>query len=116
MTVQDAAEKLGAEQVVGGAEDGAEVRGGYASDLLSDVIANAAEGSLWITLQKHVNIVAVAHLKGLAGIVLVNGRRPEPETLVRAAQERLPILVTPMSAFDAAGVLHANGIRGGETC
>ena len=45
---------------------GREVRGGYASDLLSDVMANAQDADAWITMQKHVNTVAVAQLKGLA--------------------------------------------------
>ena len=53
------------------------VTGGYVSDLLSDVIANSNEGDLWVTLQVHVNIVAVACMKDLAGIVLVNGREPQ---------------------------------------
>jgi len=57
-----------------------EITGGYASDLLSDVLANSKDGNLWITLQLHQNIVGVASMKDLAGIILVNGREPEPET------------------------------------
>ena len=48
-----------------------EVTGGYASDLISDVLALGAEGNLWVTLQTHQNIVATASLKELVGIVLV---------------------------------------------
>ena len=51
-----------------------DVLGGYASDLMSDVMANAEEGYLWVTLQTHANIVAVAAMKELAGIILINGR------------------------------------------
>ena len=46
----------------------AEVTGGYASDLLSCVLAKAQQGNLWVTLQAHPNIVAVASLLDLAGI------------------------------------------------
>ena len=53
------------------------VNGGYASDLLSDVLANSREGDLWITLQIHENIVAVASMKGLSGIVIINNRYNE---------------------------------------
>ncbi|HHF51721.1 MAG TPA: serine kinase, partial [Candidatus Aminicenantes bacterium] len=42
-----------------------EVKGGYTSDLLSDVMANSKEKYIWITLQVHLNIVAVAKLKEL---------------------------------------------------
>ena len=56
---------------------GREIAGAYVSDLLSDVIANAAVGDVWITLQLHVNIVAVASMKELSGIIIINGRQPE---------------------------------------
>ena len=52
------------------------VTGGYAGDLLSDVLANSKEGNLWITLQIHQNIIAVASAKELSGIIIVNGRKP----------------------------------------
>jgi len=89
-----------------------EVKGGYASDLMSDVMANAGEGALWITLQIHQNIVAVAVMKSLAGIVLVNSREPEPETVQKAEAQGIPIMVTHMPAFELAGRLFALGIPG----
>jgi predicted transcriptional regulator len=84
-----------------------QVTGGYCGDLMSDVIANAAPGMLWITMQVHVNIIAVALLKEIAGIILVRGREPAPDTLVKAAEERIPVLVTELPAFEIAGKLHA---------
>ncbi len=89
-----------------------EVLGGYASDLLSDVMANSREGDIWVTMQKHVNIVAVAQLNGLAGIILDNGRQPEPDTVQRAEEECIPVISTPLQAFDVAGILYGLGIRG----
>ncbi len=113
MTVIEAARILGGSVVACAADaEAREVHGGYASDLLSDVMGNAREGDLWITLQKHVNIVAVAQLKGIAAIVLVDGRRPDADTAERAAAEHIPIVSTDFEAFEAAGVLHENGIRG----
>jgi hypothetical protein len=88
------------------------VAGGYASDLLSDVMANSREGDIWVTMQRHVNIVAVAQLKGLSAIVIVNGRQPEAETLRRAAEEHIPLISTPLQAFDVAGILRGLGIQG----
>jgi hypothetical protein len=83
-----------------------EVSGGYASDLLSDVIANAKKGNIWITLQIHPNIVGVATLKELAGIIIVNAREPEAETLKKAEQENIPIMVTELPAFEIIGKLY----------
>jgi serine kinase of HPr protein (carbohydrate metabolism regulator) len=85
---------------------------GYASDLMSDVIAHAEKNDLWVTLQTHLNIVAVATMKELAGIVLINGRQPEPETVKRAQQEELPILVSGLPAFELVGRLYGLGITG----
>ena len=89
-----------------------EVTGGYASDLLSDVLANSEEGNLWITLQIHQNIVGVASMKDLAGIILVNNREPEPDTLEKAELEKLPIMVTEMPTFELVGKLYSLGIVG----
>jgi len=90
----------------------AEVTGGYASDLLSDVLAHGEEGNLWITLQAHANIVAVASMKGFAGILLVGGREPQEGTLEKAESERIPILVSELPAFELVGRLYGLGIRG----
>lgn len=93
-----------------------EVAGGYASDLLSDVIAHADKDTLWITLQIHQNIVAVAVVKELAGIVVVNGREPDEETVAKAEEEGVPILVTDLPAFEIAGRLYQLGFRGNTRC
>ncbi len=112
MNIADAATKLDGTLVAAASAAGREIQGGYASDLLSDVMGNAREGDVWVTMQKHVNIVAVAQLNGLAAIVLVNGRTPEPDTLARAEEMSIPIISTPMQAFDAVGVLASMGIHG----
>jgi predicted transcriptional regulator len=113
MTVSEAAEKIRG-TVLAAASSAAqrEIRGGYASDLLSDTMGNSREGDIWVTVQKHVNIVAVAQLKNLAAIVVVNGRTPEPDALARAEEERIPIVATELPAFDVAGILYGLGVTG----
>jgi hypothetical protein len=113
VTVAEATEKIQGTVVAGAASAAMrEVRGGYASDLLSDTMGNSRDGDLWVTMQKHVNIVAVAHLKGLAGIVVVNGRQPEEATVARAEEEQIPIISTGLPAFDVVGILYSQGVRG----
>jgi len=82
-----------------------EISNGYTSDLLSDVIANSKEGNLWITLQTHQNIIAVAKLKDLAGIIIVNNRQPDEETIKKAEEEKVPLLTTEKTAFNISGKL-----------
>jgi len=82
-----------------------EVSGGYTSDLLSDVMANSREGNLWVTLQTHQNIIAVAKLKDLAGIIIVNKRQPDQETMKKAEEEKVPLLATELTSFKISGEL-----------
>ena len=112
MKIAEAVIKLGGTLVTVNAAAEREIQGGYASDLLSDVMGNSREGDIWVTLQKHVNIVAVAQLNGLAAIVLVNGRQPEPDTLAKAEENGIPIISTPLQAFDVIGILFGLGIHG----
>jgi len=91
-----------------------EVTGGYASDLLSDVIGNSREGDLWITLQIHVNVVAVAIMKDLSGIVFVNGRELDEDTVEKAETEGIPLMVSKLPTFDLVGRLYGLGIRGAQ--
>jgi hypothetical protein len=89
----------------------AEVTGGYASDLLSWVMAKAQAGSVWITIQAHPNIVAVASLISLSGIIIAEGVAPEPATLEKAEQEGIPILTTPLNVYAVAGKMFELGVR-----
>ena len=111
MTLGDLVEALALEVRAGSDQMSRVVEGGYVSDLLSDVIAGSKEGDLWITLQLHQNIVAVAFLNNLAGVVIVGGREPEQETLEKAEEQGVTILVSGLPAYEVAGRLYQMGIR-----
>ena len=87
-----------------------EVTGGYCGDLLSDVMANSTKGAVWLTIQGHQNAVAVALLKELAAIILVNNRLPDEDTRAKSDEEGIPILLTPFPAYGLTGRLHQAGI------
>jgi len=106
MTVEEVARSLGLTVLNGGPGLAKNVAGGYASDLLSDVMANSREGEVWITLQTHQNIIAVARLKNLAAVVLVNSRTPDPETLLKTEQESVVLCRTSDPAFVFSGRLY----------
>jgi predicted transcriptional regulator len=82
------------------------VKGGYVSDLLSDVMGNAEEGEVWITLQTHKNVMAIASLKDLAAVVLVSGNKPESDTIAQSNLEGIPILGTALSCFEITGKIY----------
>ena len=106
ITLNDIKEKLDLEVRCGEEDLQRPVTGGYVSDLLSDVMGNAAEGQVWITLQAHLNVVAIAALKELAAVVLVNGITPESSVLEKAGEEGVAVMVSKFSAFDTAGKLY----------
>ena len=106
MTLKEITEKLQLKVLTGEDKLDVEVTGGYTSDLLSDVIANGQQGSLWITLQIHQNIIAVAKLKDLAGIIIINNREPDENTLAKAKEENVPLLCSGDIAFEISGKLY----------
>ena len=89
-----------------------EITGGYASDLLSCVMAGAKAGNIWVTLQAHPNIIAVASLLELSAVVVTEGVAPDPETLSRAEEMGIPLLTAAQDTFSVVAGLAALGIKG----
>jgi predicted transcriptional regulator len=87
-----------------------QIQSGYCGDLLSDVMANAPTGCIWLTVQAHQNIVNVAVLHEMAAIVLTGGQTPDQETIDRANEEGIPLLMGSHSAYDLAGQAVATGL------
>jgi hypothetical protein len=92
--------------------DSPEVAGGYASDLLSDVLAHAPQGGVLVTAQVHLNVIAVAAHTQQAAVIFPLEREPEEAVRERALEEGVPLYMTDASAFDIAGRLYELGLRG----
>ena len=92
-----------------------EVVGGHCGDLLSEVMGNASAGCVWLTVQGHQNIVAVASLREMAAIVITGGQTPDQETIQKADIENIPILLYPGPSFDLAGQLYESGVKNPDT-
>ena len=111
MKVKDILQRLQLEIVIG-ADFDCEITGGYASDLLSCVMAGAKAGNVWVTLQAHPNVVAVASLLELSAVVVTEGVTPDPETVSKAQQVGVTLLSTPKDTFTVVSELAAVGIQG----
>ena len=85
---------------------------GYVSDMLSCVMTGAVKDGLWVTLQAHNNIVAVACLLDLAAIIITEGAIPDENTVKKANEEVLTLLSTEKKSFQIVGKLWEMGIRG----
>jgi hypothetical protein len=85
--------------------------GGYTSDLLSCVMAGAKSNYLWITLQAHLNIVAVAALLEVAAIIITEDAKPDPATITKANEQGVILLSTSHPTYEIDGKLWEMGIH-----
>jgi hypothetical protein len=88
----------------------ADVTGGYAADLLSCAMAGAQRGNIWVTLQGHLNVIAIATLNELSAIIVTEDKPVAPDTLARAEAEGVPVLTTSLSTFEVVGRLWELGV------
>lgn len=116
MTLEELGKRLSLNLVTKGTNLERVVTGAYASDLLSWVMGHAAENQIWITVQSHPNIVAVAVLLGLAGIIVAEGVEVEENTVKKAEEENIPIFSTKMSIFEICGILYNVLSKDREKC
>lgn len=114
MSLQEVIEKLNL-SVLTDPKDFSELTpsGGYAADLLSCVMAGAKQRNLWITLQAHLNIVAVAALLDLTAVIITEGAAPDAGTIAKANEEGVTLLSTNRPTFEVVGTLWELGIRQG---
>ncbi|MBQ6136738.1 MAG: hypothetical protein IJI73_05150 [Kiritimatiellae bacterium] len=105
MTLAEIVEKVGGSIAVD--KPGAEAKFAYASDLLSDVMGHCGDESVLITIQNHLNAIAVCTLDGIEIVVICHGR-PIPDDMAEAAKrEGVAIVTTPLSQFEASVALSA---------
>ncbi|MDO5021748.1 MAG: AraC family transcriptional regulator [Eubacteriales bacterium] len=83
---------------------------GYVCDLLSWVMAKAQSGCVWVTVQTHMNVVAVASLKEMSCIVLPEDIIMPEEPLKKAEEENIPVLSSPLSAYEICARLNLQGL------
>ncbi|MGC9358921.1 MAG: DRTGG domain-containing protein [Anaerolineae bacterium] len=114
MLVSDIVASLPVRVAVGADGLEAEVTGGYASDLLSCVMASARKGNAWVTLQAHMNVIAIAALLELACVIITEGATLEADAMARAKERGVVVLYTERGTFETVAELAALGVAGGQ--
>ena len=112
MTIQELVNSLSLKVLAGSSYLTREVEGGFASDLLSHVMGQAKAGNVWVTMQGHQNIIAVASLIGLSAIIVAAGVEPDPSICEKAESEEVVLLTTPALVFETVSLLSRMGIQG----
>ncbi len=110
MTVAEIKDALGAEVLGGEVDLTGEVSSAYVCDLLSWVMAKGAQGTAWVTVMNHLNVIAVATLLDMACVILPEEIKVEKETLDKAVEEGVPVLSCKKTAYEIAGILYGLGL------
>lgn len=109
MTVKDLQSKLNLKALNKVSEN--EIDGAFISDMLSDVMAGAQAGSVWVTVQTHKNIVAAANLVDVPAIIVVRGKKVPEDTLQMADRVGVTVFGTDHDSFKVAVGLYEAGIK-----
>lgn len=106
MTLSEIAQHLKCEILTDEINLDKDVKDGYVSDLLSDVIGNIKENSVWITIQRHINILGVAKLKDVIAIIIPRNLQLDDNVIEKARGEGIAVLRDPRSAFELSGLIY----------
>ena len=105
MTTKDLIDKLGLRAL--STFDDRDVNGVFVSDMMSDVMAGAKSGNLWLTVQTHKSIVPAANLVDVAAIIITSGKQVPQETIDIASKYNIAILASNLPTFELVGKLYA---------
>ncbi len=108
MTTQDLIAKIGLKPL--SKFEHREVDGVFVSDMLSDVMAGAKSGNLWLTVQTHKSIVPAANLVDVSAVVITSGKEVPQETVDLASKYNIAILITGLPTFELVGKLYELGV------
>ncbi len=111
MTVQELMNLTQSRLLTEGLDTAREVKNGYVCDLLSWVMAKGQAGMAWVTVQTHMNVVAVASLHEMACVILPDGIVMDEGPLSKAAEEGVIVLTSPLSAYALCGLMYAGGLQ-----
>ena len=112
MTVKEVLELIEAKDMTPETDKNTEVSCGYTCDLLSWVMAHGTAGMAWVTVQTHMNVIAVASLMDMAAVIIPEGIEMEAPSLEKAKEEGITVLESPLTAYEICARLAAKGLAG----
>ena len=91
-----------------------QVKCGYTCDLLSWVMAHGKQGMAWVTVQTHMNVIAVASLMEMAAVIIPEGIEMEQTSIDKAKEEEVVVLQSGKTAFELCALMAQNGVPAPE--
>ena len=110
MTVRELAALINAKNMTENVCLDKDISCGYTCDLLSWVMANGKQGMAWITVQTHMNVIAVAVLMEMAVVIMPENIEMDVASVEKAKAEDLVVLQSPLSAYAICGLMAGKGI------
>ena len=110
MTVAELIKLTNAKDMTPETDKTASVRCGYTCDLLSWVMAHGKAGMAWVTVQTHMNVIAVASLMEMAAVILPEGIQMEAASLDKACEEGVTVLQSPLTAYELCARMAQAGL------
>ena len=111
MKLKGILEKIPHTLIAGQGYQDIDINAGYCSDLLSRVMAKGPKEGIWITVQTHTNIIAVASLLDIRCIIVPENIEIDSQTVEKAKDEGIVLISSPLTAFEISGKLYAMGIE-----
>lgn len=111
MTIHEFAQLTDSKNLTPTVDATREITCGYACDLLSWVMSHGASGMAWITVQTHMNVIAVATLMDMAAVIAPEGIAFEQSVIDKAAEEGVALLTSEKTAYQLCGMMYASGVR-----
>ena len=112
MKIRELIELTGAKVMTPDTDRETEVTCGYTCDLLSWVMSHGKAGMAWITVQTHMNVIAVASLMEMAAVIIPEGIEMEESTLAKAREEGICVLQSEKTAFELCALMSGAGLPG----
>jgi predicted transcriptional regulator len=110
MNIKELIKLVNGSLLAGSSDLGREVKGAFAADLMSDVLASIQPEAVLVTGLCNPQVIRTAHMADVAAIVLVRGKNPPVETIALAKEESIPFISTPFGMFEVCGRLHNAGL------
>ena len=88
-----------------------EVKYGFASDLLSDVLTVDSDSMLLLTGMANLQAIRTAEMAEIKCVAFVRDKKMTPEMIELASENNLVTIETPFSMFQSVAILHEKGLK-----
>ena len=111
MKLEKVVELLNAKVITGADKLKEEVKFGFASDLLSDVLTTNADRLMLVTGMSNLQAIRTAEMAEIQCVAFVRGKKMNQDMIELASENNLVTLESPFSMFRAVAILHENGLK-----